>query len=179
MDKLDELVQLILEYVDYSQEKFMDKWEKEGKRDHSPVFSFSFTEEGGKMFELADLLLQEADYGGEGKIYKGFTKYHRIPTTSAVRDFCDKLEGVLMEKGIYPSDYLPDQLAAEAIALLPRIPKTLKKHTGYELLSLDGDILMSDAEEGAVRLSDGNYLIFYFEDSEVQYRKFGSSDGGL
>ena len=84
-----------------------------------------------------------------------------------------------MEKGIYPSDYLPDQLAAEAIALLPRIPKTLKKHTGYELLSLDGDILMSDAEEGAVRLSDGNYLIFYFEDSEVQYRKFGSSDGGL
>lgn len=132
-----------------------------------------------KLNVLAHILILEADYGGEGKIYKGFTKYHRIPTTSAVRDFCDKLEGVLMEKGIYPSDYLPDQLAAEAIALLPRIPKTLKKHTGYELLSLDGDILMSDAEEGAVRLSDGNYLIFYFEDSEVQYRKFGSSDGGL
>jgi hypothetical protein len=113
-------------------------------------------------------------------LFSDMTTNYSIPKTSAVASFCKDLEEVMRSKGYDIEQLGGGTFVAEAVDAVRGLPNTIARMTEYEIISLDtGDMLMSDDEEGAVKLLDGNFLIFHFEDAMVSYRKFGSSDGGL
>lgn len=131
---------------------------------------------------VSEAIVEEAvmlEAGGTS-LFKDMTINYAIPRTNAVAKFCKNVEELMREKGYNVEELGEGTFTAEAIYVMQDFPKSLKRLTGYELVSVeDGEPIMSDDSQAAIKLDDGNFLIIDFDDADILYRKFGSPDGGL